>query len=121
MDPPPTIHELAWGAVTTAVGTFRDAKLWPGGGRNWDWRETGTQHRPGIQAADLDEVLEHRPAVVILGRGQQGRLEVTDEAYAAVAAAGATVEVLLTEAAVARYNRLAGDGVAVGALIHSTC
>ena len=29
------------------------AKLYPGGARAWDWRETGTRHRPGIQPADI--------------------------------------------------------------------
>ena len=26
------------------TGTLRDAKLFPGGAREWDWRETGTEH-----------------------------------------------------------------------------
>ena len=26
------------------LGELKDAKLWPGGGREWDWTETGTQH-----------------------------------------------------------------------------
>ncbi len=31
--------------------TFKDAKIFPGGPRGWDWRETGTSHVPGIQCA----------------------------------------------------------------------
>jgi hypothetical protein len=27
---------------------YRDAKLFPGGSREWNWRETGTEHVPGI-------------------------------------------------------------------------
>jgi len=35
------------------------AKLFPGGLREWDWRETGTRHVPGIQHADVQELIEH--------------------------------------------------------------
>jgi hypothetical protein len=121
MEPSPPIHDLVWGSVTTAAGVFRDAKLWPGGGRGWDWRETGTQHVPGIQATDVAELLQRGAKVVILSQGQQERLHVHADTLAAVQAAGASAEVLPTAQAVARYNELADQGVAVGALIHSTC
>jgi hypothetical protein len=38
---------------------FKDAKVFPGGAREWDWRETGTRHVPGIQPADVQELIEH--------------------------------------------------------------
>lgn len=96
-------------------------KLWPGGGREWDWNETGTHHRPGIQPADVEEVLAHGAEILVLGRGQQGRLQVMDETLRMIEAHGASVEVLRTGAAVDRYDHLAEQGVPVGALIHSTC
>lgn len=117
----PRVLELSWGSVATEAGSFRDAKLWPGGGRNWDWDETGTHHEPGVQPADVAELLEHGADVVVLSRGQQGRLCVPEDTVASVRAAGATVEVHGTEAAVARYNELVAAGAAVGALLHSTC
>ena len=117
----PRITDLSWGSVTTDVGRFRDAKLWPGGGRGWDWNETGTDHEPGIQLADVSEVLDHDPDVVVLSRGQQKRLQVPDETITAIQERGVEVEVLDSQAAVARYNELVDDGEAVGALIHSTC
>jgi len=61
------------------LGRFRDAKLWPGGGRAWDWRETGTDHRPGVLSADVTELLDHEPDLVILGRGRDGRLAGAEE------------------------------------------
>lgn len=121
MEQSPRITSLSWGAVVTAAGAFRDAKLWPGGGRGWDWTETGTHHSPGIQPADVAELLERGARHVILSRGQQHRLKVTPAALEAIAEAGAGAEVLGTTEAVDRYNALAADGVAVGALIHSTC
>lgn len=117
----PRVLELSWGSVATEVGTFRDAKLWPGGGRGWDWNETGTHHRPGVQPADVAELLEHGAEVVVLSRGQQGRLQVPDDTVAAVRRAGAAAEVHGTPDAVERYNELAAAGRAVGALLHSTC
>src|SRR5947199_54297 len=72
----PRVHDEGWGFVEVeGVGRLRDAKLWPGGGRAWDWNETGTHHRPGIQPADVAELLEHGPDVVVLSRGRALRLE----------------------------------------------
>jgi NAD(P)-dependent dehydrogenase (short-subunit alcohol dehydrogenase family) len=41
----------------------------PGGGREWNWLETGTHHNPGIQIAEVEELLEHGAGVVVLSRG----------------------------------------------------
>ena len=117
----PRVLSLSWGSVETEVGTFRDAKLWPGGGRGWDWDETGTHHDPGIQVADVEELVDHGARVVVLSRGQQGRLGVPDETVATLEEAGATVEVHRTGRAVDRHNELVAAGRAVGALLHSTC
>lgn len=123
MPPPgsPRIERLDWGRVHTEIGEFRDAKLWPGGGRAWDWTETGTHHSPGVQTADVREVAENGSKVVIIGCGQNERLEVTEQAREWLDDQDARVEVLESSQAMDRYNALAGDGVAVGALIHSTC
>lgn len=117
----PAIRSLAWGSVDTDVGAFRDAKLWPGGGRGWDWNETGTSHRPGIQPADVAELVDNGARTVVLSRGQHDRLQVMDATVEHLQAQGVAVEVLESRAAVERYNRLAEEGQAVGALIHSTC
>lgn len=117
----PEITSLSWGQVETTAGTFRDAKLWPGGARAWDWNETGTHHSPGIQPADVAELLDHGPSLVVLSQGQQGRLEVMPDTRAAIEDEDVVVEVHRTGDAVDRYNTLARDGAAVAALIHSTC
>lgn len=117
----PTVHSLAWGRVDTDHGTFRDAKLWPGGARAWDWNETGTAHTPGIQPADVAELLERGARTVVLSRGQQRRLAVMDATLEQLDELGVAVEVLDSAPAVERYNELAADGHPVAALIHSTC
>lgn len=117
----PAIRTLSWGAVETDSGEFRDAKLWPGGARAWDWNETGTSHDPGIQPADVAELVDQGAQVVVLSRGQHLRLQVMDETVAWLEDQDVAVEVLESRAAVHRYNALVDRGEPVGALIHSTC
>jgi hypothetical protein len=101
-------------------GAFKDVKLYPGGAREWDWKETGTQHSPGIQASDIEELLTHGAAEVILATGVLGGLKVCPEALEMLETRNVTVHVMKTEAAVRRYNDLR-EQAPVGALIHSTC
>ena len=118
----PRIASRTWGEVVVdGHGAFRDAKLWPGGARGWDWSETGTHHVPGIQPADVEELLDHGATVVVLARGVHERLQVMETTRARLDAAGVEAHVLPTPEAVRRYNDFAEAGKAVGALIHSTC
>lgn len=119
----PRISHLSWGEVRVEGDekSFKDAKLYPGGARAWDWNETGTRHEPGIQTADAEELLEHGATVVVLSRGVNERLRVSPETVSALEARGVVVHVLQTEEAVRRYNELAEEEEPVGALIHSTC
>jgi hypothetical protein len=120
--PSPLVLDSAWGFVEVeGLGRLRDAKLWPGGGRAWDWTETGTHHRPGIQPADVAELLEHRPDVVVLSRGRELRLETAPETVAVLEDRGVETVRAETGAAIEAYNRLAGEGRRVGALLHTTC
>lgn len=117
----PVIEDLSWGRVEVEDhGSFRDAKLWPGGARGWDWNETGTSHVPGTQVADVREVVEQGAEIVILSKGQNERLQVQQETLDWLSERGVETEVLESNAAVRRYNELAG-AEPVGALIHSTC
>ena len=54
----------------------KDFKLFPGGGRAWDWTETGTRHLPGIQPADVEKLLAHDAVIVVLSQGMDQRLHV---------------------------------------------
>lgn len=117
----PRIICLAWGRIDVkGLGPARDYKLWPGGGRPWDWTETDTHHKPGIQPADVQELLDHGSRVVVLSRGQLRRLQVTRDALGLLDESGVPVHVLDTKAAIATYNRLA-ETTPVGGLFHSTC
>jgi hypothetical protein len=123
-DPPrsPPILECRWGLVRIdGHGILKDAKLFPGGARAWDWAETGTRHRPGIQPADVAELIEHGADTIVLSRGVLRMLGVCPETLRQLEAQGVAALVLPTPEAVETYNRLVRDGTAVGALIHSTC
>ena len=102
------------------MGTVKDAKLYPGGGREWDWAETGTSHLPGIQPADVAELVAEGATVVVLSRGMDLRLEVMAETLDMLRDGGIDVRVLETREAVRVYNELAAS-TPVGALLHSTC
>ena len=118
----PLIVAHEWGGLDIeGLGRLRDAKLWPGGGREWDWDETGTRHVPGIQPADVDELLTHEPEVVVLSRGRELRLQAMPETMALLHDQSIEVVHDETSLAIDAYNRLASEGRLVAALLHSTC
>jgi hypothetical protein len=117
----PRITRVSWGTMTVdTLGTGKDFKLYPGGGREWDWSETGTRHEPGIQPADTQELVDRGCRVVVLSRGMELRLQTMPETLTHLEKNGIEVHVLETRAAVELYNRLA-ESVPVGGLFHSTC
>ncbi len=117
----PRITRLSWGRLEVDGGrSFKDAKLYPGGAREWDWRETGTHHVPGIQPADVEELLEHGATTVVLSKGIWERLQVCPGTLEMLKARGVAARALQTEAAVHAYNELCGSE-RVGGLFHSTC
>lgn len=118
----PRIERLSWGKMRIAgLGAGKDFKLWPGGGRQWDWRETDMHHRPGIQPADVRELLEHGSETIVLSRGMLLRLQTCPETLELLQRRRVTVHVEETRAAADRYNELVEAGTPVGGLFHSTC
>uniref|UniRef100_A0A8V0X4E1 Mth938 domain-containing protein n=1 Tax=Gallus gallus TaxID=9031 RepID=A0A8V0X4E1_CHICK len=73
----PEIASLSWGQmkVKGCSTTYKDCKVWPGGSRTWDWRETGTNHSPGVQPADLEEVVKKGVKTLVIGRGMSEALQ----------------------------------------------
>ena len=121
-DRSPRINHVSWGRleVEGEAEPYKDAKLFPGGSRRWNWRETGTSHTPGIQIADVQELLDHGAKVVVLSRGMAECLHVPRETLDFLTERQIDVHVLPTKEAVALYNKLA-ETEAVGALLHTTC
>ncbi len=117
----PKINSIEWGTIVTGDGnTYKDAKLFPGGSREWDWNETGTHHSPGIQPADVQELINHGAKEIILSKGFHSRLGISQKTKDFLTNEGLTFYILETGKAVEKYNSIRKNRP-VGALIHSTC
>lgn len=116
----PEITSLSWGCIKTKDNRYKDAKLYPGGSQEWDWTETGTKHVPGIQPADVQELLDHGAKIIILSKGINKRLQTSDQTIRFLKNNDYAYFILQTEKAVEKYNSLCNTQP-VGALIHSTC
>lgn len=118
----PRITHISWGRIDVEGKDkpFKDAKLFPGGSREWDWRETGTQHVPGIQPADVEELLKHGATEVILSKGMYEQLHVCPDTLQMLKERGIITHILQTKEAVRLYNELR-EKKSVGGLFHSTC
>jgi hypothetical protein len=119
--PSPRILAVSWGHMEVeGLGAGKDFKLYPGGGREWDWSETGMRHSPGIQPADVEELLAHGAAAVVLSQGMDKRLQVDPATLQYLERQSVEVHVAGTLEAAQIYNELAGT-VPVAGLFHSTC
>lgn len=117
----PRITDYSWGRlVVDGQNSYKDAKLFPGGSRKWDWNETGTRHNPGIQPADVKELLDHGATVVVLSKGVQNALSVRSDTLKMLKKNGIAVHVHQTDTAIRVYNDLR-KSEAVGGLFHTTC
>ena len=117
----PRVTHISWGRMKVeGLGEGKDFKLYPGGGREWDWTETGTRHVPGIQPVDVEELVEKGVAVVVLSRGMQLMLQTCPETLDLLESRGVAVHIKETKEAVELYNKLA-EREPVGGLFHSTC
>jgi hypothetical protein len=112
---------IVWGQTDVeSIGACKDVKLWPGGGREWNWRETGTEHVPGILPGDVQELIDHDADVIVLSKGMELRLQTAPETLAWLRSQSIEVHIAETNKAVELYNRLVASRN-VGCLIHSTC
>lgn len=118
----PRILTIEWGKIEVeGLGIGKDLKLFPGGGREWDWNETGTRHVPGIQPADVEELVQMGSMIIVLSRGMQLVLQTCPETLSWLNSLSIPTIVEETKEAVAVYNKLVTEGNAVGGLFHSTC
>ncbi len=119
------ITHLSWGNIEVEIGGtrkhFKDCKVWPGGAVEWDWKQTGTHHRPGIQPADVQEILDQGIEILILSRGMQLRLEMSPPIERMLRARRIEYHFLETHQAVDLFNQLALAGDNVGGIFHTTC
>jgi hypothetical protein len=118
----PRILSIGWGQMEIEqLGKGRDFKLWPGGGRQWDWSEFGTGHSRGIQVDDVKELISNGARVIILTRGVLSRLKVPDKTRFFIQERDIELIVVPTKQGVKIYNEYVDKNVPVGGLFHSTC
>lgn len=118
----PKILSIGWGKMEIEdLGKGRDFKLWPGGGRPWDWDECGTGHSRGIQIDDVRELISQGAKVVILTRGVLSRLNVPQKTRSFIEEQNVEVIVTSTKQGVKLYNDYVDKNVPVAGLFHSTC
>ena len=142
----PLVNDLKWGRVVVeGFGIFKDVKLYPDGkyhrinppdfldrysslvigAEPWDWTKTNTHHQPGIQPADVSELLNHGCEFIILSRGMKEMLHTSDETLQLLKNKHMEYNkdyfILQSEKAMELYNEHVKRRKRVGALIHSTC
>lgn len=125
----PLITDLSWGKIQVqhvdgSLHTYEnktcDCKISPSGSRVWNWKDTDTHHNPGVQPADVTELLTDAD-IIIITRGMDGILQVKPETIAYLNAHNKQAIVQLTRDAVKTYNQLAKEGKRVAGVFHSTC
>ena len=117
----PRIASVVWGRIDVeGIGKFRDVKVFPGGAREWNWNETGTAHEPGIQPADVAELLDHGAKTIVLSKGMFNRLGICPQTLQLLEEHRIQTHALPTEQAVEMYNRLCESDQVAG-LFHTTC
>lgn len=120
----PKIISIEWGQIETdhsELAQAKDCKLYPGGARAWDWDETGTRHNPGIQKADVEDLVQAGATEIVLSRGMDQKLGVPSDTVQWLESQGVKVHVAETRDAVSIYNKLVESGVQVAGCFHSTC
>ena len=118
----PRIKDVSWGRleVEGKAEPYKDAKLFPGGSREWNWRETANEPQTRHSNCRRAGIAGPRREIVVLSRGMAECLHVPRETLDFLKERQIPVHVLPTQHAVALYNKL-GQTEAVGGLFHSTC
>jgi uncharacterized protein YprB with RNaseH-like and TPR domain len=115
--PMPHIESYSFGSITVDNKTYdKDLIILPGGVRPGWWRKKGHS----LHSDDLQQVIEAGPSVLVIGTGNLGRMQVSQETIDYLAAHNIRAQVERTAVACERYNALARVEQAAAAL-HLTC
>lgn len=114
---PMKITHYSFGKITVDGKTYTsDVIIYPGRvDASW-WRKESHY----LQAADLTEVINAKPDILVIGTGYSGVMVVPEETARFVRSKGIEIRVERTEKAVELYNNLQ-EGKVVIAALHLTC
>ena len=106
-----------FGAIRVSGKTYRsDVIIYPDHTNSQWWRKQGHS----LVVDDIKEVIDARPDVIIVGTGQPGLMQVSDETLAAIKQLNIETIVMPTEQACKEYNRIAPKKNVI-ACLHPTC
>lgn len=74
-----------------------------------------------LSAEDLDDVVEVKPQVLVVGCGAYSVMEISDRAREVLEQNAIKLEAMDTAQAVRRFNELSEAGAQVAAALHLTC
>ncbi len=83
-----------------------------------NWRR---QEGHSLSIEDLQEVIEARPSILVIGSGASGMMDVPESAQQGLKEIGIKLEVYDTKRAVKRFNELMEKGSNAAAALHLTC
>ena len=112
------IEKYSFGRMTVDGREYRkDLKIIQGRVESDWWRKQGHL----VDAADLEDVLSAKPAVLVIGMGDSGLMKVVENLRDALT--GSRIELLAfpTAEALKVFNRLASEGENVAGAFHLTC
>jgi len=116
---------VSWSRVSVNGQPYRDALIAPGYVSEWDWKECGTSHIPGVTRQAVEKLLRHarQPVTdIILSSGFHEKLHVSPDCRMFLSSSPLKWWVLPTPRAVQLYNEMKKDPTRQpAALIHSTC
>lgn len=127
------IESIRWGQIEVndkgVKKIYKDMKISPNIVEEWDWNVNKTRHNPGIQIADVvdlignDDHLRKKDQIdtFILTRGMERKLQVMPDTIKFLDDKGINIIIMETSDAVKTYNMMTNHGYKVAGLFHSTC
>lgn len=111
------INHYSFGRITIEGRTYTsDVIIYPDHVDSSWWRKEGHY----LQAADLTDIVNAKPDVLIIGTGYSGVMAVPKETLEFIRSKGIEVRIERTEKAVELYNSIQKDKKVIAAL-HLTC
>ena len=112
------VNDYDFGRIDVEGQTYTsDVIIYPDRVRDSWWRKEG--HRLHIE--DLDEVVEARPDVLVVGTGYYGNMVVPGETKDYLESNGIEIKACRTGDAVKEFNRLQRKYARIVAALHLTC
>ncbi len=112
------IDSYSFGQIKVDGRTYRaDVIIYPEKINSFWWREEGHN----LNVADLQEVIDYKPDMLIIGQGNLGVMKVKPEVRSKLLEKGINLFIAKTNQAVLKYNELAANTKKVVAALHLTC